>query len=134
MTRTKPTAAEDAEATEKWLDGLDPSQLEFCEASHVRAIIAANEALAAAEENLRKAVAEARAAGTPGPSSAPRCGRASRPRTSGSGRTSTTNLAATLGGEHHRSGLDLRDRRVGGGGVDGADVQPIPGPHHGRVP
>lgn len=63
MPRTKPAAAEDAEATEKWLDSLDPTQLDFRDASHVRAIIAANEALAAAEESLRKAVAEARAAG-----------------------------------------------------------------------
>ena len=64
MPRTKPAAAaEDVEATEKWLDSLDPTQLDFRDASHVRAIIAANEALAAAEENLRKAVAEARAAG-----------------------------------------------------------------------
>lgn len=62
-THTKPTAAEEADATEKWLDGLDPTQLDFRDASHVRAIIAAAEALTAAEENLRKAVAEARAVG-----------------------------------------------------------------------
>jgi hypothetical protein len=62
MPHTKPTS-EEAEATEKWLDSLDPAQLDFRDASHVRAIIAANEALAAAEEKLRKAVCEARAAG-----------------------------------------------------------------------
>lgn len=62
-THAKPTAAAEADATEKWLDGLDPTQLDFRDASHVRTIIAATEALAAAEENLRKVVAEARAAG-----------------------------------------------------------------------
>lgn len=62
-THTKPTAAEDANATDKWLDSLDPTQLDFRDASYVRAIVTANETLAAAEENLRKAVAEARAAG-----------------------------------------------------------------------
>jgi hypothetical protein len=62
-THTKPTTAEEADATEKWLDSLDPTQLDFRDASHVRAISAAAEALTEAEENLRKAVAEARAAG-----------------------------------------------------------------------
>ncbi len=62
-THTKPTAAEQAESTEKWLDSIDPAQFDFRDASHVRAIIAAAGALATAEENLRKAVAEARAAG-----------------------------------------------------------------------
>lgn len=62
-THTKHTAAEQAEATEKWLDSLDPAQLDFRDASHVRAIIAAAGVLATAEENLRKAVAEARVAG-----------------------------------------------------------------------
>jgi len=62
-THTKPTAAEQAEATEKWLDSLDPAPLDFRDASHVRAIIATAGALATAEENFRKAVAEARAAG-----------------------------------------------------------------------
>ncbi len=63
MPHTKPTTSEEAEATEKWLDSLDPAQLDFRDASHVRAIIAANEALAAAEEKLREAVSGARAAG-----------------------------------------------------------------------
>jgi len=62
-THTQHTAAEQAEATEKWLDSLDPAQLDFRDASHVRAIIAAAGVLATAEENLRKAVAEARVAG-----------------------------------------------------------------------
>jgi len=68
-TRTKPTAtqqgeqAEQAEATEKWLDSLDPAQLDFRDASHLRAIIAAAGALTTAEEALRRAVAGARAAG-----------------------------------------------------------------------
>lgn len=62
-THIKPTATEQAEATEKWLDGLDPAQLDVRDASHLRAIIAAADALATAEEHLRKAVAEARAAG-----------------------------------------------------------------------
>jgi len=69
-TRTKPTAtatatdqAEQAEATEQWLDSLDPAQLDFRDASHLRAITAAAGALATAEENLRRAVADARAAG-----------------------------------------------------------------------
>ncbi len=61
-THTKHTAAEQAEATEKWLDNLDPAQLDFRDAIHVRAIIAAAGVLATAEENLRKAVAEARVA------------------------------------------------------------------------
>ena len=63
MPRTKPTATDEAEATDKWLASLDPAHLDFRDASHVRAIIAANEALTEAEEKLRKAVAEARAAG-----------------------------------------------------------------------
>jgi len=69
-TRTKPTATatateqvEQVEATEKWLDSLDPAQLDFRDASHLRAIIAAAGALATAEGNLRTAVADARAAG-----------------------------------------------------------------------
>jgi len=62
-TRTRPTATEQAEATEKWLDSLDPAQLNFRDASHVRAITAAAEARTTAEDNLRRAVADARAAG-----------------------------------------------------------------------
>ncbi len=60
---TKPASADEAEGTEDWLDSLDPTQLDFRDATHVRAIIAAANALAIAEENLRQAVAEARAAG-----------------------------------------------------------------------
>lgn len=62
-THTEPAAAEEAEATETWLDGLDPAKIDFRDASHVRAIIAAPGALAAAEDNLRAAVAEARLTG-----------------------------------------------------------------------
>ena len=62
-TRTKPTATEQAEATEKWLDSLDPAQLDFRDASHLRAITAAAGALTTAEGNLRRTVADARAAG-----------------------------------------------------------------------
>ena len=62
-THTKPVVVEDAEPTEKWLDSLDPAQFDFRDASHVHAIIVAAEGLDAAEENLRKAVAGARAAG-----------------------------------------------------------------------
>ena len=63
---TKPaTRTEDAEtaAAERWLDQLDPATVEARDATHVRAIIAATEDLAAAERRLRQAVAEARAAG-----------------------------------------------------------------------
>lgn len=62
-THAKAPAVAEADATEKWLDNLDPTQLDFRGASHVRAITAAAEALTAAEENLRTTVAEARAAG-----------------------------------------------------------------------
>jgi hypothetical protein len=49
--------------TERWLDQLDPSTVEARDATHFRAIIAANQALADAEGDLRQAVADARAAG-----------------------------------------------------------------------
>lgn len=62
-TRTKSTPTEQAEATEKWLDTLDPTQLDFRDASHLRAITAAAGALTTAEATLRQAVAHARAAG-----------------------------------------------------------------------
>lgn len=55
--------ADDAGAVDEWLDGLDPTDLDFRDANTVRAIIAAVEQLAAAEQTLRKAVADARAAG-----------------------------------------------------------------------
>ena len=48
---------------EQWLDQLDPSTAEARDAAHFRAIMAANQALATAEHNLRQAVADARAAG-----------------------------------------------------------------------
>jgi ketosteroid isomerase-like protein len=49
--------------TEQWLDQLDPTTVEARDATHFRAIIAANEALADAERDLHQAVADARAAG-----------------------------------------------------------------------
>ncbi len=45
-------------STEKWLDSLDPAQLDFRDASHVRAIFAAAGAIASA-----LVAAEARVAG-----------------------------------------------------------------------
>ncbi len=59
----KTAAHDEAAATEEWLDSLDPDQLEFRDASHVREIIAATENLRAAEDRLRRAVADARTAG-----------------------------------------------------------------------
>ena len=61
--RSQPAAEQQDEPVERWLDGLDPDQLDFRDASGVRAIIAATEALAAAEGDLRRAVAAARADG-----------------------------------------------------------------------
>lgn len=54
---------DEATATEEWLDSLDPAQLEFRDATHLRAIISAGKAVTAAEAKLRKAVTDARAAG-----------------------------------------------------------------------
>lgn len=48
---------------EQWLDNLDPAKLDFRDASNIRRIIAANKALADAENELRAAVGAARAAG-----------------------------------------------------------------------
>lgn len=56
---THPTDAD----VERWLDQLDPRTIEARDAAHFRAIIAASQALAAAEQDLRQAVASARAAG-----------------------------------------------------------------------
>jgi dihydroxyacetone kinase len=50
-------------AAEQWLDQLDPTTVKARDARYLRAIIAAAEGLAAAEEQLRQAVAEARKAG-----------------------------------------------------------------------
>lgn len=61
VTHTHEEAA--AAAAEKWLDQLDPATVEPRDASRVRAIIAAVEAETAAADALRKAVADARAAG-----------------------------------------------------------------------
>ena len=51
------------DGTEHWLDQLDPSTVEARDATHFRAIIAANQALTDAEDDLRQAVTDARAAG-----------------------------------------------------------------------
>ena len=57
MTKTK------AEAADHGLDSLDPAMIPARDAVHFRRIIAARKGLAAAEGELHKAVAEARAAG-----------------------------------------------------------------------
>jgi hypothetical protein len=49
--------------TERWLDQLDPADVQVRDAGPMRAVIAAAEDLSAAEDNLRRAVAAARAAG-----------------------------------------------------------------------
>jgi hypothetical protein len=48
---------------EQWLDTLDPAAARAYDATPHRRIVAANKALADAEDGLRKAVADARAAG-----------------------------------------------------------------------
>lgn len=48
---------------DEWLDSVEPDPADARDASHIRRIIAAAEALDAAHEELRDAVAEARAAG-----------------------------------------------------------------------
>lgn len=48
---------------EDWLDSIEPDPADARNASHIRRIIAASEALGQAEGELRAAVAEARAAG-----------------------------------------------------------------------
>lgn len=63
QTNTKSSAEQEADATEQWLNSLDPARLDFRDATHVRAIIAAAEAREAADESLRRAVADARANG-----------------------------------------------------------------------
>jgi len=65
MTKPATRTTEDAEtaAAERWLDQLDPATVKARDATHVRAVIAAAEDLAAAEQKLRQTVAEARAAG-----------------------------------------------------------------------
>ena len=57
------TVRDEATATEEWLGNLDTSTVTFRDASHVREIIAAQEARDAADKRLRDAVAAARAAG-----------------------------------------------------------------------
>ena len=48
---------------EAWLDQLDPATTTARDATHFRAIIVANEAVDRADDELRRAVAAARAAG-----------------------------------------------------------------------
>jgi len=59
MTNTQPKTT----SVEEWLDDLDPDTVEFRDATHVRAIIAAAENVATADAELRAAVAAARASG-----------------------------------------------------------------------
>jgi hypothetical protein len=46
-----------------WLDSIEPDPADARDATHIRRIIAANEALSAADDELRAAVVSARAAG-----------------------------------------------------------------------
>ena len=46
-----------------WLESIEPDSADARDATHIRRIIAANEALHAADDELRAAVASARAAG-----------------------------------------------------------------------
>jgi hypothetical protein len=70
MTTKHAHAAQDADpgdaelaTAEQWLDQLDPTTVKARDAGHLKAVIAAAEGLAAAEEQLRRAVTEAREAG-----------------------------------------------------------------------
>lgn len=60
---SKTTVRAEATATEEWLDSLDPAQIKFRDASHIREIMAAKEARDEADARLSQAVAAARAAG-----------------------------------------------------------------------
>jgi len=53
----------DEQDFDAWLDSIEPDPADARDATHIRRIIAANEALSAADEELRAAVASARAAG-----------------------------------------------------------------------
>jgi len=46
-----------------WLDSIEPDPADARDATHIRRIITANEALSAADDELRAAVVSARAAG-----------------------------------------------------------------------
>jgi hypothetical protein len=48
---------------ETWLDGVDPASIDWKEASHFRAIRAANEVISSGERALVQAVIAARSAG-----------------------------------------------------------------------
>ena len=56
-------AVEQNSDLEDWLDSIEPDPADARDATHIRRILAANEALIAAEAELRAAVAAARAAG-----------------------------------------------------------------------
>ena len=53
----------DEQDLDAWLDSIEPDPADARDATHIRRIIAANEALSAADEELRAAVSSARAAG-----------------------------------------------------------------------
>ena len=53
----------DKQDLDAWLDSIEPDPADARDATHIRRIIAANEALSAADEELRAAVSSARAAG-----------------------------------------------------------------------
>lgn len=64
MTKATTQRAGDLDA-QAWLDQLDPATTTARDATHFRAIIAASEAAELAADELRRAVAAARAAGDP---------------------------------------------------------------------
>jgi plasmid stabilization system protein ParE len=53
----------DEQDLDAWLVSIEPDPADARDATHIRRIIAANEALSAADEELRAAVSSARAAG-----------------------------------------------------------------------
>ncbi|WP_099024342.1 hypothetical protein [Mycolicibacterium palauense] len=57
------TDVKNAQGVEDWLDSLEPDPANARSATHIRRIIAANEALDAAQAELNAAVAAARKAG-----------------------------------------------------------------------
>lgn len=59
------TSTDSASDVEVWLESLDPAAVKWRDADHFRRILAAREAVEAAESDLRDAVVEARAAGDP---------------------------------------------------------------------
>ncbi len=53
----------DADEIDRWLDSVDPADVELRDAVHLRRIIRARDGVAAAEHELREAVRDAREAG-----------------------------------------------------------------------